>query len=95
MFGCGSAGSVKGSGVSGLVSYNYGVVNACFSIANLKVYSGAGLVSNNGYNAEPDCVGNIFSSFYTGTIFPSATGVNLAGIASATNLGVISNSYTM
>ena len=96
IFGCGSAGSVKGSGIAGVVCFNYGVVNSCFSIANIKVSAGAGLVSNNGNSTnEPNCIGNIYSSFYTGTLYPSQANANLAGIASATNYGVISNSYTM
>ncbi|MBQ3214319.1 MAG: hypothetical protein IJB10_04895, partial [Clostridia bacterium] len=96
MFGCGSAGSVKGSGVAGVVCFNYGVVNACFSIANIKVSAGAGIVSNNGNSTnEPNCIGNIYSSYYTGTLYPSQANANLAGIASATNYGIISNSYTM
>ena len=96
MFGCGSAGSVRGSGVAGVVCFNYGVVNSCFSIANIKVSAGAGLVSNNGNSTnEPNCIGNIYSSFYTGTLYPSQADANLAGIASATNYGIISNSYTM
>lgn len=94
VFACGSSGKITASGVSGLVQNNNGVINSCFSIANISVVSGsgAGLVLTNG---SSDYVGNIYSSYYTGTITPVATDAIIAGIATLSVNGVISNSYTM
>lgn len=95
MFACGSAGAVKTSSSAGIVWNNYGVINSCFSIADIYVNSGgagAGLVVTNGNSTY---VGNIYSSYHTGTIAPLGINTRLAGLAIQSSEGVISNSYTM
>jgi len=96
IFASGTSGSInEGAGAASLVYGNYGVINACFSILDIYVKmnsSGAGLVVENG---KDDYVGNIFSSYHTGTITPLNTGTTLAGIAVNSSKGIISNCYTM
>ncbi|MBR1985118.1 MAG: hypothetical protein IKA31_05185, partial [Clostridia bacterium] len=95
IFGCGTAGTIgkNSNSLGGLVETNTGVINSCFSIANITTEGAAGgLVNSNG---EGSYIGNIYSSYYTGTIYPTNDTCILAGIAVTSFVGVISNSYTM
>ena len=94
---CGSGGKIEGESISGLVYNNYGIVNSSFSIADIIVKGAVntvgGLVYNNGDDTH---IGNIYCSYYTGTIRVDEMGeYNLCGLVYDCTQGVISNSYTM
>ena len=93
LFACGSSGLVSASTSAGLVLNNYGVINTCFSIANIKANGAAsGLVNING---NADKVGNIYSCYYSGTITPTHANANIAGLVGDTQFGIVSNCYTI
>lgn len=104
LFSCGVSGEIKGAegghavqAVSSLVFENYGVINRCFSTANITGDSGAGLVLYNGRN-DVEHIGNIYDSYYTGSITAisqSASSSVFTGMVYRSDYGVISNSYSM
>jgi len=100
IFSCGVSGDVEGSGraIASIAFNNYGVISTSFSIANLKPdinTSAAGLVANN-TNGDDTIAGNIYCSYYTGTIAPKASaGGSFSGLVFNTKVGFVSSCYTM
>ncbi len=95
VFACGTSTKSKFTGleIASLVLNNYGVINGSFSVSEIRVNaSGGGLVLNNG---NDEYVGNIFSCYFTGTMYPTNNNVKLAGITPNSNKGTVSNCYTM
>ena len=91
---------VTGLDSSTFVYSNFGVINKCFSMANLKTNGGGGLVSANGnYISDSEIyIGNIYDSYYTGSITidgSNDSNTAIGTLAKDTTYGVISNSYTM
>ena len=100
VFSCSVVGDVKTSLDSSTFIYsNFGVINKCFSMANLETNGAGGLVSANGrYVSDSEIyIGNIYDSYYTGSITISGVDNSTAvgTLAKDTTYGVISNSYTM
>lgn len=104
LFSCGVSGEISGpeggnavQAISSLVFENYGVINRCFSTANITGDSGAGLVLYNGRN-DDEYIGNIYDSYYTGSITASSQNPSssvFTGMVYRSDYGVISNSYSM
>lgn len=101
IFSCGVSGDVSGSGdaIASIAFNNYGVISTSFSIANLKPdinTSAAGLVANNTNGDTATIAGNIYCSYYTGTIAPKASARgSFSGLVYNTKVGFVSSCYTM
>lgn len=100
IFACGVSGDINkntnAQSVVSIVNRNYGVINSVFSLADITSIGAAGLVLYNGYDSE-DFIGNIYDSYYTGSITASGGSETstYSGMAYRSDFGVISNSYTM
>lgn len=89
--------------VSSFVYSNSGVINKCFSMTDISIPKGStsgagGLVSANGTkSADGYKIGNIYDSYYTGSIeiFETNNTTPVGTLAKISAYGVISNSYTM
>lgn len=104
IFSCGISGKITNNStnapatsLTSLVFNNFGVISRSFSTAELSGESAFGLVVYNGHETEKEKVGNIYDSFFTGSIIDKAVSDNsiFAGIALQSYYGVMSNSYTM